>query len=44
MSPSGDQDERWGCPRFEIDIAPGAADGFSLEGPRGVHLVTRTPR
>jgi uncharacterized protein (DUF779 family) len=38
-----DQYERWGCPRFVIDVSPGAAGGFSLEGPEGVHFVTRTP-
>jgi uncharacterized protein (DUF779 family) len=36
------QDERWGTPSFVIDVAPGAADSFSLEGPEGVHFVTRT--
>jgi uncharacterized protein len=35
--------ERWGRPRFEIDVSPGAAEGFSLEGLDGVHFVTRTP-
>jgi uncharacterized protein (DUF779 family) len=39
----GDQDERWGRPHFEIDVAPGAAEGFSLEGVLDVHFVTRTP-
>jgi len=38
-----DQDARWGCPWFVIDVAPGAADSFSLEGPQDVHFVTRTP-
>src|SRR5579875_1520220 len=38
-----EQYERWGRPRFQIDVSPGAADGFSLEGPEGVHFVTRTP-
>jgi uncharacterized protein (DUF779 family) len=39
-----DQYERWGRPRFEIDVSPGAAEGFSLEGLIGVHFVTRTPQ
>jgi uncharacterized protein (DUF779 family) len=38
-----DQHERWGTPRFRIDVAPGAADGFSLEGLEGVHFISRTP-
>jgi uncharacterized protein len=38
-----DQYERWGRPRFEIDVSPGAAEGFSLEGLEGVHFVTRPP-
>jgi uncharacterized protein (DUF779 family) len=38
-----DQYERWGTPRFLIDVAPGAAEGFSLEGLEGVHFVSRTP-
>jgi uncharacterized protein len=38
-----DQYERWGRPEFVIDVAPGAADSFSLEGSLGVHFVTRTP-
>ena len=37
-----DQYERWGQPRFVVDVAPGAAEGFSLEGLDGVHFVTRT--
>ena len=37
-----DQYERWGKPRFLIDVSPGAAEGFSLEGLDGVHFVTRT--
>ncbi len=37
-----DQYRRWGSPRFEIDVAPGAAAGFSLEGLVGVHFITRT--
>jgi uncharacterized protein (DUF779 family) len=38
-----DQYKRWGTPRFLIDVAPGAADGFSLEGLEGVHFVSRSP-
>jgi uncharacterized protein len=38
-----DQYERWRRPRFLIDVAPGSAEGFSLEGLAGVHFVTRTP-
>ncbi|MGO9972040.1 MAG: DUF779 domain-containing protein [Solirubrobacteraceae bacterium] len=38
-----EQYERWGQPRFLIDVAPGAAEGFSLEGLDGVHFITRTP-
>jgi len=38
-----DQYERWGRPEFLIDVVPGAAEGFSLEGLDGVHFVTRTP-
>ena len=38
-----DQYERWGRPRFEIDVSPGPVGGFSLEGLAGVHFVTRTP-
>ncbi|HMD56803.1 MAG TPA: DUF779 domain-containing protein [Solirubrobacteraceae bacterium] len=34
---------RWGSPSFVIDVAPGAGEGFSLEGSRGVHFVARTP-
>ena len=36
-----DQDERWKHPRFLIDVADGAATGFSLEGLADVHFVTR---
>ena len=38
-----DQYKRWGTPRFLIDVASGAAEGFSLEGLDGVHFVSRTP-
>ncbi len=37
-----EQYERWGEPRFLIDVSPGAAEGFSLEGLIDVHFVTRT--
>ncbi len=36
--------ERLGEPEFVIDVAPGEAGGFSLEGHEGVHFVTRAPR
>ena len=36
------QYERWGKPQFLIDVSPGAADGFSLEGLDDVHFVTET--
>jgi uncharacterized protein (DUF779 family) len=38
-----DQYERRGRPVFVIDVAPGAAAGFSLEGLEDVHFVTKTP-
>jgi uncharacterized protein len=38
-----DQYERWGKPQFLIDVAPGAAEGFSLEGLVDVHFISRTP-
>lgn len=38
-----EQYERWGKPHFLIDVSPGAAEGFSLEGLEDVHFVTRTP-
>jgi uncharacterized protein (DUF779 family) len=37
-----DQYERWNRPQFLIDVSPGAAMGFSLEGLHDVHFVTRT--
>jgi uncharacterized protein len=37
-----DQYERWGKPSFTIEVSPGAAEGFSLEGLEGVHFVTLT--
>jgi uncharacterized protein len=39
----GEQYERWGQPRFLIDVAPGAAEGFSLEGLEDVHFISRSP-
>ena len=39
----GEQDERWGRPDFLIDVAPGAATSFSLEGAHDIHFVSRTP-
>ncbi len=38
-----EQFERWGHPRFVIDVSPGEAGGFSLEGAEGVHFVSRSP-
>ena len=38
-----EQYERWGRPGFLIDVAPGAAEGFSLEGLEDVHFISRTP-
>jgi uncharacterized protein (DUF779 family) len=37
-----DLDERLGRPLFELDVADGAAEGFSLEGLEGIHFVTRS--
>ncbi len=34
--------ETWGRPEFTVDVSPGAAEGFSLEGLAGVHFVTLT--
>ncbi len=36
------QDRRWLEPDLHIDVSPGAAMGFSLEGAEGVHLVGLT--
>ncbi len=36
-----EQYERWNRPKLTIDVAPGAAGGFSLEGLAGIHFVTR---
>ena len=38
-----EQYERWRRPAFLLDLRPGAADTFSLEGADGVHFVSRTP-
>jgi uncharacterized protein (DUF779 family) len=38
-----EQYERWGRPQFHVDVADGAAEGFSLEGLEGVHFVSRQP-
>ena len=38
----GEQDRRWNRPRFVIDVAPGAPEGFSL-GPSDAHFVSRSP-
>jgi hypothetical protein len=37
----GDQDQRWREPTLLIDVSPGAAMGFSLEGVEDAHLVAR---
>jgi uncharacterized protein len=34
-----EQYERWGRPQFLIDVSPGEAGSFSLEGLEGVHFV-----
>ena len=33
--------ERWNRPELTIDVSPGAAEGFSLDGLAGIHFVTR---
>jgi uncharacterized protein len=35
---------RWRTPTFELDVAEGAGDTFSLEGSQGIHFVTRNRR
>jgi uncharacterized protein len=35
-----DQDRRWNHPTFVLDVAPGPASGFSLEGLDGIHFIT----
>ena len=37
-----EQDERWGRPAIVIDVAPGAATSFSLEGALDLHFVSNT--
>ena len=32
-------DERWGKPRYVIDVSAGAGDTFSLEGREDLHFV-----
>jgi uncharacterized protein (DUF779 family) len=39
----GQQYERLGNPPILVDVSPGAAEGFSLEGLEGVHFVTLMP-
>ena len=34
---------RWGSPELLIDVAPGAGEGFSIEGSEDVHFVARAP-
>ncbi len=38
-----EQYERWGEPEFVLDVSPGAATSFSLEGGEGVHFVVHGP-
>ena len=37
-----EQDRRWNRPQFTLDVAPGPASGFSLEGLDGIHFFTRS--
>jgi selenocysteine lyase/cysteine desulfurase/uncharacterized protein (DUF779 family) len=37
-----EQDRRWRRPGFHLDVAPGEAGGFSLEGLERVHLTAAT--
>jgi len=37
-----EQYERWGRPRFTVDLAPGPAEGFSLSLDTA-HFITRSP-
>lgn len=37
-----EQDERWNHPTFVLDVAPGPASGFSLEGLDAIHFITRS--
>ncbi|HUK94656.1 MAG TPA: DUF779 domain-containing protein [Gaiellaceae bacterium] len=34
-----EQFERWNRPRLVLDVSPGPAEGFSLEGLAGVHFT-----
>lgn len=36
-----EQYERWGRPRFVLDVERGTTDAFSLEAGGGIHFVTR---
>ena len=38
-----EQYERWNRPQIELDVAPGPAEGFSLEGLVGVHFRSLAP-
>ncbi len=37
-----DQYARWNSPQFVLDVSPGSAAEFSLEGIDGVHFVVRS--
>jgi uncharacterized protein (DUF779 family) len=37
-----EQYERWREPELVIDVAAGGGDSFSVEGPDGIHFVTRS--
>jgi len=37
-----EQYERWNRPTFQLDLAGGGTDTFSLENADGVHFLTRT--
>jgi uncharacterized protein len=37
-----EQDQRWNRPHFVLDVAPGPASNFSLEGLDGIHFLTRS--
>ena len=38
-----EQDERWGCPVFELDVVAGPSSSFSLEGLHDLHFVVGSP-
>ena len=38
----GDQDRRWQHPSFHLDVAPGAAGGFSLEALEDLHFTAES--